>query len=137
MPNYFQQFSNYGEYNFEDVLSLSAPLSAPTNMIRKDVFDKVGTYDKNFLMEDLYMWLKLSHNNYKLTLLPDLFSFYRIHGTNISKQNKRVYHEKLKLLNIYKGEKGYWKGIFKTHLHYYMHVVLGLVPKALLPFKRS
>ena len=137
LPFYLQRFSNYGEYNFKDLLSLSAPLSALTNMLRKDALDKVGLFDKEFLLEDLYMWLKLAHADYTITVLPDLLGFYRVHGNNTSKQNKLMYHEKLKLLNVYKGKKGYWKGIFKTHLHYCMHVVLGLVPKALLPFKRS
>jgi alpha-1,3-rhamnosyltransferase len=137
LPNYFQRFYNYTEYSFYDVVTLKAQFPAPSNMFRKETFDKVGLYDTNYPLEDLYMNLKISYNKYKIGFLPDLLTFYRVHPQNISKRSRYMYEQKLKTLAIYKGEEGYKKGVLKTRLHYYMHVLLSLVPKALFPYKRS
>lgn len=136
LPWYYQRFTKHREYCFEDILSMSAQyLYAPTAMYRKAVFDELGGYDERFLIEDMYMHLKMTNNKMRIVVLPDLMAYYRVHGGNMSKQYAVNRREKLKLLQQYKGEKGYTKGVRKTNLVYWMYSVLNILPRAINPFK--
>ncbi len=136
LPWYYQRFTKQREYNFEDILSMRAQyLYAPTAMYRKSVFDELGGYDERFLIEDLYIHLKIAHHKLRLVVLPDLLAYYRVHVGNMSKQYAVNRREKLRLLQQYKGEKGYRKGVRKTNLVYWMYSVLNILPRAINPFK--
>lgn len=137
LPSFFQRFSGHRKYSFYDIITFNAPFAAPSNMFRRETYEKVGLYDAAYPIEDLYMNLKITHSNYKIGLLPDLVAFYRIHGQNLSKRNRFIFENKLKTIAQYKNEEGYKKGAFKTYMHYYMHVILSFIPKALFPFKRN
>jgi alpha-1,3-rhamnosyltransferase len=53
-----------------------------TQMYRKTAIQEAGGFHPNIRLEDLYIWLKITHLGYSLDRLPLLFSRYRIHNTN-------------------------------------------------------
>ncbi len=76
----------YAELNFDDVFTLrkDGP-SAPTMMARTEALRDVGGYDPEIRLEDMDMWLKLTHGEWKLACLDDVFSYYRVHENNTYK----------------------------------------------------
>jgi alpha-1,3-rhamnosyltransferase len=136
LPYRFQRFYRSDSYEFKDILGFNHPLRAATAMYRKSVFDNVGLFDEKCLLEDLYIWLKITHAGYKVMMLKSLMAFYRRHETNSSKRNKLLFKERLKLLNQYKYESGYLGGLYRTCRHYYLHLMLNLIPKGFSPILR-
>lgn len=136
LPNYFQAFYKKRDYTFYDFLTFRTHCPALTVIYRSDLIKKFK-YDKNYKIEDRYMWLKLTENGSVITLLPDLLGFYRVHGSNTTKRNKFMLTEKLKILNLYKGKKGYARGVYRSYKQYYFHILLKLIPTSIFPFKRT
>lgn len=127
-PYYLQKFKGYMEFNFKDILSNNHHLPSLTVMIRKEALDKVGLYDEEIIFVDYFMWLKITKENNHIALLPDLFGFYRVHESNTSKNNKKMFKSKVYLIKQYKGNKGYLEGLIKAYLHYYFHIIYSFMP---------
>jgi alpha-1,3-rhamnosyltransferase len=136
LPFYLQGFSQKKAYSFYDFITFSTYCPAVTVLYRTDSVKKIG-FDNKYKIEDRYLWLKLTQNQEKIILLPQLLAFYRVHETNTTKRNRFMLDEKLKLLSIYKGETGYRKGVIKSYLQYYFHILLKWLPLWIFPFKRG
>ena len=96
----------------------------------------MGLYEEGIIFVDYFMWLKITKENNRIALLPDLFGFYRVHDSNTSKKNKKMFKSKLYLIKQYKGCNGYFEGLIKAHLHYFIHVIYSFMPFD-LGFKRK
>ncbi|NTW52513.1 MAG: glycosyltransferase [Chlorobiaceae bacterium] len=58
-------------------------LCAPTAMVRRDVYDKVGKYDPRLTnLQDLDMWVRMLKAGYDIYLLPEQFTAFRIRDGN-------------------------------------------------------
>jgi len=51
-------------------------IPAPTVMLKREVFDKVGTYDERLSFEDYEMWLRIAEK-YKIGFINEPLVFYR------------------------------------------------------------
>jgi GT2 family glycosyltransferase len=91
-PNFFMSFTdsflviggNDSQYNkqktpmrksgriFEDILLQRFYIPALSVLIRREVFDLVGGFDENLLIEDWDMWLKIA-NRFEIAYLNFLF----------------------------------------------------------------
>lgn len=80
---------------------------APTAMIRKSVIDKVGGYDPDIAIEDLYMWLKITNHGYKIAVLNDVFAYYRKHGANSHRNYAWLIDNALKIYSAYRDHPKY------------------------------
>jgi glycosyltransferase involved in cell wall biosynthesis len=73
-------------------------------MVRKEVYDKVGLYDPSLIIEDYYMWMKMSRL-YKFCYINEVLCAYRTHGENISlTSNLKPQVVLVKILNDQTGE---------------------------------
>lgn len=72
--------------DFDDVfLNRQVGAPAPTLMFRREALLKVGGFDPQIRLEDLYITLKITRAGYYLDILPDVLAHYRVHGSNTYK----------------------------------------------------
>lgn len=57
-------------------------------LIRKSVYDRIGTYDPGKILEDYGFWLSLS-KQYRIVLHPEVLLNYRVHETNTVSVNQK------------------------------------------------
>lgn len=80
------RYDPFRRLNFEDVFLQRKPgAMAATLMFRKEALDKVGGFDPNIRLEDVYIMLAITHAGYFMDILPDVLSLYRQHATNTYK----------------------------------------------------
>lgn len=85
---------------------------SPTAMYRVSQLKKIGGYDPNIAIEDLYISYKAASQGMKVAILPKVFTFYRIHGENSHAKYMWMYENKLKILKEYRNSCHY-KNLYK------------------------
>lgn len=100
-------------YGFKEIIMHEHVLPAPTQMVRLELIRKIGGYNSNLLIEDWYMWLKLSQNG-KIFYLSQIFALYRQHDSNISKNLTKIHQGRLDVLDCFKDHPSYKKAIKKV-----------------------
>ena len=99
-------------YNFEDLFLKKKPgFPAGSAIIKKELYERIGTYDPNFKIEDYYFWLKAAYNNANITFCNRPFYYYRLHNSSISSNTIFMEEEILKILKTYKIHPKYNKAI--------------------------
>jgi len=110
-----QKKKPYSEVDFFTIFNnRKAGPPASSAMIRLDVLREVGGYDPNIGLEDLYIWMKITHHGYRLAILESDFIYYRKHGSNTSKQYKFMSDSIIDIYDQYSLEKGYKVAINKV-----------------------
>ena len=105
----------YREIDFQTLFNdRNAGVPAPTALIRLDVLRKVGGYDPDIRLEDLYLWLKITHFGYKLAILTDTLVYYRKHGSNTHNNYQFMSDSIIEIYEQYKTEPGYQSAINKV-----------------------
>lgn len=89
------------QYSFKDIILHQHDLPAPTQMIRLSELKNVGGYDPNILIEDWYIWLRLSSYS-DLYYMDHLLCLYRQHATNISKNLEKMHNGRFDVLSCFK-----------------------------------
>lgn len=103
-----QTFTAYREVDFDSLfLNLKLGLSAPTSMIRADVLRKIGGYHPENNLEDLYLWLKVTHSGHRIAILNDVLAYYRKHGSNTTRNYRFMTESILNIYADYKEHPGY------------------------------
>ena len=106
------------EYTFNKIILNECSFYAPTQMLRLSAVKEVGCYKPDILVEDWYMWLKLSEKG-KIYCLSEKLALYRVHSSNTTRNAQFIYDNNLKTLEIYKDHKLYAKSYAKlrwTHI---------------------
>lgn len=96
---------------FADVFLHDKSIPAGTAMIRRDVLIEVGGYSSEYPIEDLYLWLKLTYNGYKIARLNRVLHYYRKHQNNISNNCEFIIKNTRKCLDMYNTHKLYPRAI--------------------------
>lgn len=74
--------------NIKNIILKKSPISQPSSMFRKDVFQRLWWYDKKLnYWEDYDLWLKMYANNLRIKNLSNNLIKYRVHN-NQSKSLK-------------------------------------------------
>lgn len=98
----------HGFMNFDEFFgNTRAGVIAPSAMIRTEVLREVGGFDPNIRLEDLAMWLKLTHAGYLLGFIPQEILHYRKHSTNTSKNLRLMYESHMQTYAPYRGHPRY------------------------------
>ena len=96
------------EISFDNVFRRTGPgIAAPTAMLRKSVIIGEGCYDPSIPIEDLYMWLKLTHRGHRIVGMNDVLIYYRKHPSNSYKNVEYMISSILKTLQPYENEEGF------------------------------
>lgn len=100
------------QYSFKNIILHQHDLPAPTQMIRLKTLKEMGGYDRNIIIEDWYMWLKLSEKS-QIYYMSENFSLYRSHGDNISKKINIMHNGRMQVISNYSGHPLYDKAVLK------------------------
>ncbi|QLC73531.1 glycosyltransferase [Pseudomonas sp. LPB0260] len=72
--------------DFADVIMDRVPLPpAATMLLRREALQAAGGFDPSIRLEDLQIWLKVTHAGFTIDCLPQVFAHYRTHGANTYK----------------------------------------------------
>lgn len=116
--------SQSGPRSFKSMMLEGTRISAPTQMIRTDAIRKTGGYKENLLIEDAYMWLKLSEIG-NLYVLNNTFALYRRHDSNLSSSFEKMQRGRLEFIKEFKYSQHYnsavkrikWFNAFESFVH--------------------
>jgi len=103
-----QRHKEYREVDFKTIFKQAKLIpAAPSVMIRADVLKEIGGYNTECRLEDLYLWLTITHAGYKITVLKDVVAHYREHGSNTYKNYKFMTDSLLQTYSYFSSEPGY------------------------------
>jgi len=118
-----QKKKPYSEVDFITIFNnRKAGPPASSAMIRLDVLRKMGGYDPKIGLEDLYIWMKITHHGYKIAILDDDMIYYRKHGSNTSKQYKFMSDSIIEIYDQYSSEVGYQDAIHKVLISMFLKI---------------
>jgi alpha-1,3-rhamnosyltransferase len=118
-----QKFTAYREVDFEGVfLNLKSGPSTPTTMIRADVLREIGGYNPKNNLEDLYLWLKVTHSGHKIAILNDVLAYYRLHSANTTKQYRFMTESILDILSDYQDHPAYDRAYNKVLISRFLKI---------------
>ena len=81
-----QRFHPARDLNFDQIFCNTSPgFVSPCAMIRTSTLKEVGGFREDIPLEDLSLWLKLSHAGHRFHVLNDAIYYYRKHETNTYK----------------------------------------------------
>jgi alpha-1,3-rhamnosyltransferase len=100
--------------DFEDVfLERKIYVPAPTMLIRRVALEKVGGFNPEIRLEDLYIQLKITHAGYYIDVLNHLCARYRKHQTNSYKNVRFMTESILRIYRDYADHPDYEKVRFR------------------------
>ncbi|SLJ84844.1 glycosyltransferase family 2 protein [Psychrobacter sp. DAB_AL43B] len=97
-------------YSFEEIIMHRFELPAATQMIRRDALIEVNGFNPDIVLEDWYMWLKLSQIG-KIHYMNQVLALYRQHDTNFSKNSEKMWQGRIEVLDCFRDSKHYPKAI--------------------------
>lgn len=103
------------KYNFKKIILHQHVIQAPTQMLRIEALRKVGCYKADLIIEDWYMWLKLSQEG-ELVCLTEIFAKYRSHNDNTVKQLEKMHKGRFQVLEYFNESKYYNEAIYNVKL---------------------
>ena len=101
------------EHRFDRLILHKDMPDTPTALIRTACIRAVGAYAEDVRLEDWYLWLKLTENNYRLLSYPKVLAFYRRHDGNITNNINLLHQERLKVVEKFKHHACY-KSAYKN-----------------------
>jgi len=94
--------------SFDDMFMGLKPFPpAPTLMLRREALEKVGGFDPQIPLEDLYIELKITHAGYYIDVLNVVMARYRQHPTNSYKNHRFMIENVLKTYALFSDHPGY------------------------------
>lgn len=93
-------------YNFKDIITHNYILPAPTQMLRLKLIETIGGYKPNLIIEDWYIWLKISQYG-EIYSLPQILCKYRRHSKNTSNNVDKMYKGRVEVLEYFKDSEYY------------------------------
>ena len=97
-------------------------LPGPILMVKKELYETIGKYDKNLVIEDLDFYLKVASLE-KIAFLNEKVSAYRIHNLNLSLEGSSIGY-----LNLLKdSRKIYIKQFFNFSFKYKLLIIWQII----------
>lgn len=97
-------------YDFESIIMHRFELPTATQMIRLEALIEVGGFNPDIVLEDWYMWLKLSQIG-KIHYMHQVLAAYRKHDSNFSNNSEKMWQGRIDVLNCFKESKHYSKAM--------------------------
>ena len=102
------QQPTFRRLDFEDVFLERKPFApAPTMLLRKEALEKVGGFNPDIRLEDLYIQLKITHAGYYIDALGNVLARYRKHQTNTYKNIRFMTESILRIYQDYADHPAY------------------------------
>ena len=74
---------------------------APTQLIRINLVNKINGFHESVILEDWYMWLKITELDYSLDSINKVFAFYRRHDGNISSRIEIMHKGRMDVIKLF------------------------------------
>lgn len=103
-------------YDFNDIFLHKHELPAPTQLIRTHLIKEVGGYSEKILIEDWFMWLKISSLNFKFAYIDIVLVSYRRHENNTSKVIDKMMQSRLMIIDLFKEHYLYDDALARAYL---------------------
>lgn len=96
--------------DFDDLFSgrKTQPPTA-TLLFRKEALQAIGGFNKDLRLEDLYVLLKITERGWKIGVMHEVLSYYRVHPTNTVKDLRMMHEAVLKTYAYFSQHSGYRK----------------------------
>lgn len=109
-----QSNDGFRRLDFDDVFLERKPMApAPTLLFRREALEKVGGFNPEIRLEDLYIQLKITHARYVIDVLGTSLARYRIHTTNSHKNIRFMTESILRIYEDYRDHPAYETVKFK------------------------
>ena len=103
-----QRLKPYREIDFRTVFLTPKQIpAAPTVMIRTEILSEVNGVNTASNLEDLDLWLRITHAGYKIAVLNDVLAYYREHSTNSYKNYQFMTESLMQTYSNYTNEPDY------------------------------
>ena len=103
-----QRIREYREVDFQSAFLTPKQIpAAPTVMIRAEVLAEVNGFNTKINLEDLDLWLRITHAGYKIAVLNDILAYYREHKSNSYKNYQFMTESLMQTYAPYSNEPGY------------------------------
>ncbi|GBU08438.1 alpha-1,3-rhamnosyltransferase WapR [Bacteroidales bacterium] len=86
-----------------DTLLVENRITALTSLFRRDVFDQLGAYNEDTVIEDWDMWLRIAFS-YKVHFQDHEMGFYRMHETNTSNDALKMVKANFDILTFWEDK---------------------------------
>lgn len=105
--------SHFRRLDFADIFLDRVPLPpAATMLFRLDALQAAGGFDPGIRLEDLQIWLKVTHAGYSIDCLPEVLAQYRVHSSNTYKNHRFMIDNVLKSYALFSDHPLYEKARF-------------------------
>jgi alpha-1,3-rhamnosyltransferase len=103
-------------YSFEEIVLHDYVLSAPTQLVRLDMLRAMGGIPRHIIIEDWYIWIRLTENGSKIMTISETLAYYRRHTSNLSSKYERLLAARLDVLDYAKCSISYKKSSSRVYL---------------------
>ncbi|EIK46680.1 alpha-1,3-rhamnosyltransferase WapR [Cellvibrio sp. BR] len=100
-------------YKFKDIILNNFNFFTPTQMLRMHIVKAVGGYKPDVLLEDWYMYLKITSEGHSLDALQGMLVGYRRHEENMSNKVYLMHADRRKILDQYKESELYTRALIE------------------------
>ncbi|MGM5630099.1 glycosyltransferase [Apibacter raozihei] len=108
-------FKNFGfdKNRIRDILFQNNIVIALTTLVKKEVYEKIGTYNTEYFVEDYEFLLRYS-KYYKFDYVDEVLGYYRQHANNLSKNEKM--DTEIVRIKIYNDKNGDYAQIISKNM---------------------
>lgn len=103
--------SYQNEYEFEDLFLHKKIPPAPAALLKKSDILDVGGYSEEVLLEDWYMWLKLTQKGKRIVSFDEIVTIYRKHETNTVNNAELMHKAREQVISQFHNEALYRKAL--------------------------
>lgn len=130
--NYNRKFLSLNSQQQLRLLLFSNTINAITEFINKETLASLNFFDEQYFgLEDYPLWVKATNSGYKLYGFDEVTCIYRLHETNFSLSESRIFERKLHKDLI----KFYWREVFLIGLKkYYLTSIIYIVCYTIISF---
>jgi len=105
---------------FKDLLLQTILIPPVSAIYRKEVFEKVGGFDVDLVVEDVDMFLRIG-KKYPIGYQNEYFYYYRVHPTNTINDLEKMQFATEQILIKWKDEPLYNRAIFIKNLRFFKY----------------
>lgn len=88
-------------YGFEALFMGQSAVPGASSMIRRTALERLGPFDPAYPIEDLWLWLRLTHAGGKIAFLNQEIAYYRQHGSNLHGRLDFMERETFRILDLF------------------------------------
>lgn len=120
IPKTKQYFYPARTLTFDDVFTHAKPgIRTVTALIRTELLRKIGGYNPDIRLEDIYMWLKITATGVPIYVLSDVLAYYRKHDTNTSNDVVFMANNIIQIYGEYKNHPAHQKVVDRLLINFF------------------